>query len=151
MSFIARFWAGMLGPPVDSAALLRHVAHGPGPRLAGLAKPLPTEREPDWVIVCGGEVIGRLWDDVEESDFPWNICLFEPTPAFERWQALFETLRSTLEAARYDRAREIAQQVEQSGIKVVWPHDPAMPDLAMALQISGQWAWFRNRPRSMRR
>jgi hypothetical protein len=140
----------MFGPAVDTAGLMRHVWAGPGPRLAQLERVLPTDRVPDWVLIRGEEMLGRLWDDEEESDFPWNVCLFEPAPAFEGWRHLFEAQHSTIAQAAYDRARQIGNEIEQSGLKVVWPHDLAMPDLAMHLQISGQWAWFRNRPRQLR-
>ncbi|WP_291006781.1 hypothetical protein [Hyphomicrobium sp.] len=135
---------------VDADDLLRHVWGGPGARLRQLDKPLPLDRSPDFLLVCGEEVLGRLWDDEDESDFPWNICLFEPGPAFGQARALFERLQRAIEAGRYDEAREAGGEIEHRDIRVVLVDMPATPDLAMGLQIAGRWAWFRNRPRSMR-
>lgn len=151
MGWVPRFWTGMFGPAVDTAALMRHVWHGPRLRLQHLTKAVPADREPDWVLVLGEVMLGRLWDDEEESDFPWNVCLFQPLPAFDQVRPLFEALQAALVAEHYEHARRIATEIDNHQLKVVWPDTPAMPDLAMGLQIAAQWAWFRNRPRHFKR
>jgi hypothetical protein len=97
-----------------------------------------------WQLRRGSEVVGVL--KLEYVDQPWIHCVFEPTPTFADYAALFEKERTLLYADNFEAVgnefAKVWQEIWQQGF-VIAPDDEQNVISKFLLHIDGAAAWFR--------
>jgi hypothetical protein len=93
-----------------------------------------------WKLKLGQEVFGVLTR--KEIDQPWTFCVFEPTPAFEQYRALFEEELQLLNRDDIEHWQQAYHKITSLGFTL----EPVGTEDAITefiLHIDGGAAWFR--------
>jgi hypothetical protein len=90
-------------------------------------------------------VLGHLWEDEEQSDFPWVVCTIQLFPAFENFAPIFAEQQRLMLSGEFAKADEQCRVIDEAGPAVVRSRDTSRQNIAMGLQIADGRAWFRLR------
>lgn len=94
-----------------------------------------------WLLIQDKVVLGTLcWT---HSDFPFDYCRFEPSPAFSAVAPLFAAFLQALKAGDLSQFERASQRIEALGLALVSPDGDERID-AFLLNIDGDQAWFRS-------
>jgi hypothetical protein len=91
-------------------------------------------------LIRGQDVLGLL--TTQGSDMPWLLGMFEPTPAFEEVQDLFQEELRLLDADDMDAWAKVWNKIAEPGLRLE-PTDGGEPIADFLVHIRGQKAWWR--------
>jgi hypothetical protein len=93
-------------------------------------------------LLRGGEILGVVTFDPDESDFPWYAGRLELSPAFAEIQPLFCALAQHLKEERFDEESEtLFEQVMAPGVQMRSLDDGRVSEV-VGINIAGdQVSW----------
>ena len=103
---------------------------------------LPSELQ----FVRGGVLLGSIWLDPSQFDFPWYAGVFSPSEHFAAVRPLFERelylLNTNTEDKHWDAWDEAWETVSQPGLRLIGPDDTDSTSDPL-IHIDGTKAWWR--------